>query len=506
MQDVTGGPSLEVVRDEIYRFWWSPNGSQLLYVTRIGDLFLISRLGGPARRLDRKGGVSWRGLPDGIPAGAHDRKRSGVFASSVLRGELIRTVALPELHWIHGIDWHHTSNRLAIVEQNDQNHFVLWSMTTEGQERRRVYSDADELTSPQWASAGDTLYFLRIRDAAAELLAIDASRPEAKPRVLLSGLPGAASLSMAADGRSALMVRGTESVNLSRLNLSRPTDPLRPITRGTGSFGQPKISKDGHWVAAVSGAGTRRRIVKIPLTGGEPIPLTSGQDQVDSPAWSPDGQRIAFGSNRGGTQGVWVMNTDGQQQKKLELGPVDGNPLVLWTPDGRIAWQQTTAGKFLNYRIRDLSSGQESFLAKDTSGGWIFFPVFSPQRDRIAVAWNSIRKRPPPEAKPYGLGMWLISWPERVETFLREGVTPLGWSLDGQSIYAASTVEEQPSIWVVSATTGESRLLADVPGVAGDRSSDGAGDVTPDGKELVLAIQERKADVWLVENFDPRVH
>ena len=48
---------------------------------------------------------------------------------------------------------------------------------------------------------------------------------------------------MAADGRSGLMVRGTESVNLSRLNLTRPTDPLTPITRGTKLFGGPKISR-----------------------------------------------------------------------------------------------------------------------------------------------------------------------------------------------------------------------------------------------------------------------
>src|SRR5712664_3858640 len=100
-------------------------------------------------------------------------------------------------------------------------------MTADGQQRRRVYSDAEELVSPQWASAGNILYCLRIRTDAAELLALDASRQEAKPQVLLSGLPGAISLSMSADGRSALMVRGMQSINLSRLDLNRPTDALR---------------------------------------------------------------------------------------------------------------------------------------------------------------------------------------------------------------------------------------------------------------------------------------
>jgi TolB protein len=44
------------------------------------------------------------------------------------------------------------------------------------------------------------------------------------------------------------------------------------------------------------------------------------------PAWSPDGQWLAFVSDRGGLRAIWVMRPDGSDQQKLfDLGgPVEG--------------------------------------------------------------------------------------------------------------------------------------------------------------------------------------
>lgn len=56
-------------------------------------------------------------------------------------------------------------------------------------------------------------------------------------------------------------------------------------------------------------------------------PLTSTNDADNYlPTWSPDGQHIAFASNRGGNWAVWAMNANGTDQRKLfDLpGSVDG--------------------------------------------------------------------------------------------------------------------------------------------------------------------------------------
>ena len=53
-----------------------------------------------------------------------------------------------------------------------------------------------------------------------------------------------------------------------------------------------------------------------------------------APAWSPDGRRIAFVSNRDGNDEIYVMNADGTAVTRLTMNPgEDGGP--IWSPDGK---------------------------------------------------------------------------------------------------------------------------------------------------------------------------
>ena len=76
------------------------------------------------------------------------------------------------------------------------------------------------------------------------------------------------------------------------------------------------------------------------------------------PAWSPDGGKIAFVSNRDGNLEIYVMNSDGSGQRRLTRHPgVDGSP--AWSPDGRsIACGCERGGNFDIYVISADGSGQ----------------------------------------------------------------------------------------------------------------------------------------------------
>ncbi|MDP9223745.1 MAG: hypothetical protein M3P18_07785 [Actinomycetota bacterium] len=57
--------------------------------------------------------------------------------------------------------------------------------------------------------------------------------------------------------------------------------------------------------------------------------LTDATDSY-SPSWSPDGSQIVFGSNRRGTQDIWVMDSDGSDQRPLTSDPaIDSAPSWL---------------------------------------------------------------------------------------------------------------------------------------------------------------------------------
>ena len=57
-----------------------------------------------------------------------------------------------------------------------------------------------------------------------------------------------------------------------------------------------------------------------------------------APAWSPDGTRIAFSSERDGNSDIYVMNPDGSNKVRLtEHAAIDTDP--AWSPAGtRIAF------------------------------------------------------------------------------------------------------------------------------------------------------------------------
>ena len=61
--------------------------------------------------------------------------------------------------------------------------------------------------------------------------------------------------------------------------------------------------------------------------------LTRNPARDGGPAWSPDGRRIAFASERNGTFEIYVMNADGSGQRSLTgASPAFGPE---WSPDGR---------------------------------------------------------------------------------------------------------------------------------------------------------------------------
>jgi Tol biopolymer transport system component len=100
----------------------------------------------------------------------------------------------------------------------------------------------------------------------------------------------------------------------------------------------PAWSPDGNHIAFARGAYTGRVIAIMDPDGSNVKLLTDSAYFSDHPTWSPDGERIAFmrfesddGSGSGsGTYDLWVMNADGSSQTWL----ADSAENPEWSPDG----------------------------------------------------------------------------------------------------------------------------------------------------------------------------
>ncbi len=75
--------------------------------------------------------------------------------------------------------------------------------------------------------------------------------------------------------------------------------------------------------------------------GSDMRQLTFGSDEDDSPAWSPDGKKIAFVSIRAGVSQIFVMNADGANVRQLTSGNAE-NIHPTWAQDSQRILFNTT--------------------------------------------------------------------------------------------------------------------------------------------------------------------
>jgi len=507
LQDLKGGQAIEISKaSRIGNPRWSPDGAELAAFwedPQQAGIFLIPRLGGRPRHIAE--GISLCWSPGGGQIAALRPAEHGFWIVDKVTGSATR-VHLNGFRWTLDLDWSAASNFLAVLTELEDGRRAIWTVHPDGSQQRKVIEE-DGLDSPRWSAAGDGIYCLHTGQGhTLDVLrvAIDPKSGMAKEpvSVLLSGLQAGSFFTVAMDGTRLAYSRSQDYSNLWSAQFQHPDNgketgkelQTTPLTRGTSRFDSPSISPDGEWIAYV----TQGHIYKMTIDGGTPIQLTFSNANEFGPAWSPDGKRIAFGSNEGGAYKVWIADADGANRRqfaKTQLSADGGVPTtsveITWSPGHRILYQRPGNR---NFNILDPETGEEKPLVKNESVGWLFFPKYSPDGKNVAVNWS--RSTHP--------GIWVISLVDNSEIPLGSGdlrpyIFPAGWSPDGRSVYAFKLpfLDNNMLSIPVGPAGGAPQTVFAVPEDIGDAS------VSADGKKFVFSAVETKSDVWVVDNFDP---
>jgi Tol biopolymer transport system component len=155
--------------------------------------------------------------------------------------------------------------------------------------------------------------------------------------------------------------------------------------RADADDGAPTWSPDGNYLAFSSDrAGNgRRAIYLLDLQTGAVTPLTDGTYNDRWPAWSPAGDKIAFMREYDYFPDIFVMNVDGTSQQRLTDYPYGGSEFPAWSPDGQwIAFSSARyfAGRDL-YLIRPDGTDLRVVLRTDRP------EIDNDRRDEIYPSW-----------------------------------------------------------------------------------------------------------------------
>jgi Tol biopolymer transport system component/DNA-binding winged helix-turn-helix (wHTH) protein len=354
------------------------------------------------------------------------------------------------LHWSPDGRWLVLSDKSSADEP-----FGLFLISPETGERRRLTSPAATYIgdcSPSFSPDGAQVAFVRVFSAVVGevyVVSVDGGEPA---RLTRDG-GGASNLTWALDGREIVFsIRYGGRTQLQRIPVDGGTPQWLAASGNDAHY--PAFSPQGNrlaWTKNTANSDIFRAALTNNRDASKPLSnLIVSTAFEGSPQYSPDGGRIVFQSNRSGSGEIWVCDSEGENPIKLTSfrGPLTGSP--SWSPDGRqIVIDSRPEGNADIYIVSSEGGGQPRRLTTDP--GEDIVPSFS--RDGRWIYFTSSRSG--------RLQVWKMApdGSDAVQVTKNGGFEPRE-SPDGRWLYYAQD-RGSSSIWRIPVNGGEETPVYD---------------------------------------------
>jgi serine/threonine-protein kinase len=365
--------------------------------------------------------------------------------------------------------------------------------------QRRVL--VDHATAPQYASSGHIIFY---RGSSLFAVPFDARRLEVTGAAVpvvenVWGLvtSAVAHFSLAGDGTLVYAPGGVQA-RASRLALADRKGATQLLQVPSQGFANPALSADGQRVA-ITVQGTDTNVWIFDIVRGAAARLTFQPVEDESPAWTPDGRKVAFSSDSDKGRALIWKNADGSGSEEILWVGGTHTHLGSFSRDGRflafVDYDSTTQGdiwvlplqgdrkaiKFIG------TSFNERSPAFSPDGRWLAFTSDDSGHDEVYVV-----------PFPGPGGKWQIST-------AGGGYGPV-WARNGRELFyrhenkmMAVAVASQPSF-----SAGVPRQLFESMFEAVPRREANY-DVTPDGQRFLVIVSPEistaRTQLMLVTNW-----
>ena len=223
---------------------------------------------------------------------------------------------------------------------------AIWIATLANASIERIPRDNSTDKSPMWV--GDTIFFLSDRDGPTTLYAYDLKSKSVSRQIDNRGLD----IKTASAGPGAIVYEQFGSIHLHDLMTGRDTPvPIGLAGELTASMPRWVRVSDRLQHAALSPTGVRvafegrGEIITVPAKKGDARNVTRTVGATERfPIWSPDGQTLAYFSDAGGAYHMELRGQTGMgEPRSIRLGGDDSYYYnPVWSPDGKhIAFSDT---------------------------------------------------------------------------------------------------------------------------------------------------------------------